>query len=227
MWPLVKYFLVFILLGIRLQARTGTGIERYTKEDLLSAQEPLLIFIYYEADSTHRKCMACEGYKKWLLNSNGVIGPFKVKSINFFSDPILALRFRAVNFPTFFVQYRKAFKNISDVNFFSLQIKYSKEKYKNDIDAIIKNPKAFERIKNIPSIKSPLSVFSLIYAHSMFIFLTLSHLLERIERYIPSWAGLSLVFSVLILFAIIRKIISKNVTEKINKEESLIHKKNK
>ncbi|OAG29027.1 hypothetical protein NEDG_01166 [Nematocida displodere] len=178
-------------------------IEKYSVEDF-SCTSPLLIFIYYDNESGE-KCRACEGYKKWLGEAKDEkIGPFKIKRINFNDSPKMALRFKATQFPTFFLQYLKKFKNISSVDFHSLGVSYTGKKYENDIDAILKNPSTLDHLKTIEGLSSPSSVFSLFYAHLLSFLLLASAVLDRMTDVAPAYA-LAILFAALFVLLNLRE----------------------
>ncbi|KAI5186046.1 hypothetical protein NEHOM01_1249 [Nematocida homosporus] len=174
------------------------SIPKYTKSDLVSP-DPILLFIYYDGQDKG-KCMACEGYKQWLTQLRHQIGVFKIKRLNFYTSPTLVLRFKTTNFPTFFLQYQQEFKNITDVDFFNLGLRYHNNRYANDIDAILKNPQVLDRITTLKGLKAPSSICSLIYAQVLAVLLSTAHCLDILHALIPYWV-LFLTILVLLLAA--------------------------
>lgn len=160
------------------------GISRYTKKDL-EENKPVLIFIHYEGQNKE-KCMACEGYKKWLSTKNGTIPPYAIKEINFATHPIMALRFKTTRFPTFFLQHRQKFKNISDVDFSELEVSYGSKTYDNDIDAILKNPEVLDKIPTLEGIFAPSSSLTSMLAFAFALFLWFSYVTDIIDETVPS-----------------------------------------
>ncbi|KAI5179772.1 hypothetical protein NEOKW01_0235 [Nematocida sp. AWRm80] len=174
-------------------------IPEYTTKDLYS-EVPMLLFIYYDGEDKG-KCMACQEYYQWLLSLNGKISSFTIKRLNFNSNPSLVLRFKTVQFPTFFLQYKQRFKNISAVDFYGLGIMYTNDRYINDIDAIIKNPRVFDKIDTLEGFKSPSSKWSLVYSKVLSLMLMVTYIHDIFSVIVPIWA---LLMGILFLLGITR-----------------------
>lgn len=175
--------LLVFLLFLQCSLQEFSQLKTYSTEDL-HKNEPTLIFIYY--DSPESSCMACESYKKWLGSFiSGSVGVFSIKTLNFNTDPILALRFRTTSFPTFFLQHRNRFKNITAVDIFNNNIPYDK-KYENDIDAILKNPDILDRVETVEGIYAPSSKLLLLYAHVFTWMIVLVSVLDRVSEAVPT-----------------------------------------
>lgn len=179
----MKTSLLFVfLLFLQYSVQEFGDLKVYSKHDL-AEEEPTMIFIYY--DSPENRCMACESYKKWLGTfKDGSVGVFKIKTLNFNTDPILALRFKATSFPTFFLQHKDRFKNITAVDVFGHSIPYDK-KYENDIDAVLKNPRILDSVETIEGLFAPSSKLLLVYAHIFTWAMIIISTLDRISEAIP------------------------------------------
>lgn len=203
------FFVFFFLLGY--SSASFSEIENYSTKDFESTV-PFLIFIYY--DSPNSTCLACGSYKKWLSSfPNKSVGAFTIKKINFNTSPILALRFRATRFPTFFLQHKKRFKDISNVDLFD-QIHYGKL-YENEIDAILKNPRILDSIETLEGYRAPSSIFSWLYAYSFTASMMIVNILDRITESMPFWFIL-LVLSILAAISIAIRRISVVTEQKKN-----------
>ncbi|KAI5171162.1 hypothetical protein NEFER03_0564 [Nematocida sp. LUAm3] len=189
-------------------------IKEYTKHDL-RAQEPILLFIYYDGEDKG-KCMACESYKPWLSSLQGKIGAFSIRRLNFNKDPLLVLRFRTTHFPTFFLQNGKHFKNITEADFFDLGIKYHKQGYINDIDAILRNPSVFDKIKTISSWKSPFSSISLAYAYGLSYLMMISYMVDQVNTMFPTWMVLLGFFAILFIAGSLKKRVERKRNSSID-----------
>ncbi|KAI5192299.1 hypothetical protein NEMIN01_1928 [Nematocida minor] len=209
----MKAVLLFVfLLFLQNSSQNFSELETYSSRDLKST-EPMMIFIYY--DSPGSSCLACESYKKWLGSfSGGTVGVFKIKTINFNIDPLLALRFKATSFPTFFLQHRNRFKNITAVDIFDYNISYDK-KYENDIDAILKNPKILDNVETREGIYAPSSKLLLVYAYCFTWAMITISILDRIAEAVP----LSVIMFGLCIIAIVSFFIKrKHHDGKVKKE---------
>ncbi|EIJ87306.1 hypothetical protein NEPAR07_0904 [Nematocida parisii] len=200
----ISIFFVFLLL-IQNSKETFTEIQTYTVEDF-NSNTPTLIFIYYNTKES--TCFSCESYKKWLESFEDYkVGVFSIKRLNFSDDPILALRFKATSFPTFFLQHKKRFKNITSIDILDHNLSYDK-KYHNDIDAILKNPRILDRIETLEGLKAPSSVLMLVYAYAFTCLMTVINILDRISE-IASFkfviTTLSITLSVSVLIRLINR----------------------
>jgi len=162
-------------------------IEKYVEKDLCSSP-PTFIFIYYDGENKG-KCMACESYKAWLGAQNGKLDVFTIKTLNFFENPKLALRFKATQFPSFFIQYEDKFKNLSNIDFLLLPQNGldSHQKYSNEIDAIFQNPRLIENLPVISGFRSPNSLYSWAYSRVMCFVLGAAYILDHISSVFPLW----------------------------------------
>lgn len=210
----MKTALLYVfLLFLRCSLQEFAELKTYTTADL-AEDEPTMLFIYY--DSPDNTCMACESYKKWLGSfTDGSVGVFKIKTLNFNTDPILALRFKATSFPTFVLQHRNRFKNITAVDVFNHNIPYDK-KYENDIDAILKNPSILDNIETAEGIYAPSSRLLLAYAY-LFTWVMLSiSVLDRVSEAVPMSTLLLGVFIIALSALLLRK---KEPIKKKEKDE--------
>lgn len=182
-------------------------VETYQEADL-HCPTPIFLFIYYDG-ANKGKCMACEQYKPWIASLKGTIGAFTVKKLNFNDHPRLALRFRATEFPAFFIQHQGMFKNLSALSFYDLGIAYQDKLYANDIDAIFQNVQVVDKIPLISGIKAPSSTASLLYSYLFMGVLLSSYLLDRLVEAVPVWALLLTTFALLVSTSLVKSSLSK------------------
>ncbi|KAI5191177.1 hypothetical protein NECID01_1346 [Nematocida sp. AWRm77] len=193
----MRSFLCCLLSFLLLGGFCSAGeIDKYRESDL-HARDPAFIFVYYDGEEKG-KCMACERYKPWVASLGTEVKGFKVKWLNFGESPRLALRFRTTQFPTFFLQYGQLFKNLSEVDFYDLNIAYEETLYKNDIDAILRNVHVLEKIPTISGMRAPSSFFSLVYSYVFSCALLLSHVVDAFTGVVPIWVLLLSVFVLLV-----------------------------
>ncbi|KAH9385898.1 uncharacterized protein NEMAJ01_0794 [Nematocida major] len=194
-----------LLLALLGSVSSFSGIAKYTVNDFAS-ETPMLIFIYYESDKS--KCLACSSYKKWLSSfPEKTLGVFTIKRINFNTDPIMALRFKTNSFPTFFLQHKNRFKNITDIDILEHDISYRKS-YSNDIDAVLKNPRILDSVRTIEGYESPASCISLGYAYLFAVAYSGMRILDRVSGMLPSdgvvFGGVTLCLVILLSKILIR-----------------------
>ncbi|KAI5136165.1 uncharacterized protein NESG_02009 [Nematocida ausubeli] len=199
----ISIFFVFLAL-IQNSKETFSEIQNYTVNDF-SSNTPMLIFIYY--NSKNSTCLACESYKKWLSSfPDYTVGAFTIKKLNFNTDPVLSLRFKATSFPTFFLQHKKRFKDITAVDILDHNLSYDK-KYENDIDAILKNPRILDYVETLEGLRAPSSIAMLIYAHVFTVFMLSFNVLDRIAEYVSFrlvMTSLAIIFASSVIIRILR-----------------------
>jgi hypothetical protein len=155
-------------------------IERYTSEEMCSGDR-VLVFVHFQEG---KDCVSCERYKSYLENFPHT--ETRLRRIEFAANPLMALRFGACSFPSFFYQERGLFWNITDVDFRKLKQSLDRGRaYENDIDALLSNR---ESLLSLPTMQpTPRSLLAYVYALGMSCIFVVSRVLDYCTELVPLW----------------------------------------